>query len=374
MQFIDLHAQYELMEDSLKRRLDAILDNKHFIGGEEVGELEARLADYTGVKHVIACASGTDALTIPLRAYGLNEDDAVFVPSFTFFASGESVTLAGGTPVFVDVDTDTYNIDPDSLRKRIEEIKKEGRLRPRGVIAVDLFGQPAEHDRIDKIADENGLFVLEDAAQGFGGDIHGKKAGSFGHVAGTSFFPAKPLGCYGDGGAIFTDDDELAAIMKSVHVHGQGTDKYDNVRIGLNSRLDTIQAAVLLEKMDLFDDELKARDEVAARYNDKLSGLVKVPVVKEGYFSSWAQYTIQVEDAETRTRIIEALKEKDIPAMIYYPIPMHMSTAYSSDGIQTSLPVSEDLRNKVMSLPMHPYLKKEDQDRICAVISEVLGK
>ena len=202
----------------------------------------------------------------------------------------------------------------------------------------------------------------------------GKKAGSFGHVAGTSFFPAKPLGCYGDGGAIFTDDDELAAIMKSVHVHGQGTDKYDNVRIGLNSRLDTIQAAVLLEKMDLFDDELKARDEVAARYNDKLSGLVKVPVVKEGYFSSWAQYTIQVEDAETRTRIIEALKEKDIPAMIYYPIPMHMSTAYSSDGIQTSLPVSEDLRNKVMSLPMHPYLKKEDQDRICAVISEVLGK
>ena len=374
MQFIDLHEQYKLMEAPLKRRLDSILENKHFIGGEEVGELEARLAEYTGVKHVIACASGTDALTIPLRAYGIKEDDAVFVPSFTFFASGESVTLAGGTPVFVDVDRDTFNIDPVSLEQKIEETKKDGRLRPRGIIAVDLFGQPAEHDSIQKIAEKNGLFILEDAAQGFGGNIKGKKAGSFGNVAGTSFFPAKPLGCYGDGGAIFTDDDELAAVMKSVHVHGQGTDKYDNVRIGLNSRLDTIQAAVLLEKMELFDDELKARDEIAARYEEKMSGIVKTPVVKEGYFSSWAQYTIQVGDDETRTRIIEALKEKDIPAMIYYPIPMHMSTAYSSDGQNTSLPVSEELRNKVMSLPMHPYLKEEDQDKICAVISEVLGK
>lgn len=374
MQFIDLHEQYRLIEDGFKERLDSILDSKRFIGGQVVSELEARLAEYVGVKHVIACASGTDALVIPMMSYGLKETDAVFVPSFTFFASGESVSLAGGTPVFVDVDKDTFNIDTVSLEEKIEEVKKEGRLNPRGIVAVDLFGQPAEHGKIREIAETNNMFVLEDAAQGFGGNIDGKKAASFGDVAGTSFFPAKPLGCYGDGGAIFTDDDELAAIMRSVHVHGQGTDKYDNVRIGLNSRLDAIQAAVLLEKLTLFDGELEARNEVADYYTEKLSGIVKTPVVKKGYFSSWAQYTIQVKDAEERKMIIKALEEKGVPAMIYYPIPMHQSTAYSETNAPCRLPVSESLSQTVMSIPMHPYLKRQEQDLICDIISEAIAK
>lgn len=374
MQFIDLHEQYRLMEDSFKKRLDSILDSKQFIGGKEVSELEARLAEYVGVKHVVACASGTDALVIPMMAYGLKKTDAVFVPSFTFFASGESVSLAGGTPVFVDVDKNTFNIDIISLEEKIKEVKKEGKLDPRGVVAVDLFGQPAEHSRIREIAEANNMFVLEDAAQGFGGNINGKKAASFGDVSGTSFFPAKPLGCYGDGGAIFTDDDELAAAMKSIHVHGQGTDKYDNVRIGLNSRLDAMQAAILLEKLALFDGELEARNEIANYYTEKLSGIVKTPVVKDGYFSSWAQYTIQVKDAEERSMIIGALKEKGVPAMIYYPIPMHKSTAYKDDNAQCVLPVSEKLSQTVMSIPMHPYLKKQEQDLICDIISEAIAK
>ena len=374
MQFIDLHEQYRLIEDGFKERLDSILDSKRFIGGQVVSELEARLAEYVGVKHVIACASGTDALVIPMMSYGLKETDAVFVPSFTFFASGESVSLAGGTPVFVDVDKDTFNIDTVSLEEKIEEVKKEGRLNPRGIVAVDLFGQPAEQGKIREIAETNNMFVLEDAAQGFGGNIDGKKAASFGDVAGTSFFPAKPLGCYGDGGAIFTDDDELTAIMRSVHVHGQGTDKYDNVRIGLNSRLDAIQAAVLLEKLTLFDGELEARNEVADYYTEKLSGIVKTPVVKKGYFSSWAQYTIQVKDAEERKMIIKALEEKGVPAMIYYPIPMHQSTAYSETNAPCRLPVSESLSQTVMSIPMHPYLKRQEQDLICDIISEAIAK
>lgn len=371
MQFIDLHKQYDLIEDSLRKRLDKILGEKRFIGGEEVDELENMLADYVGVKHVLACASGTDALIIPLRAYELKKDDAVFVPSFTFFASGESVSLAGGTPVFVDVDESTFNIDSDSLMQKIKEVKREGKLKPRGIIAVDLFGLPADYDEIKKIADQEGLFIIEDAAQGFGGSNKGRKAGSFGNMAGTSFFPAKPLGCYGDGGAIFTDDDDLYAVMKSVHVHGQGVDKYDNVRIGLNSRLDTIQAAVLLEKMSLFDRELELRNEAADYYEKRLSDYVKTPKIPEGYYSSWAQYTIQVKDEQTRQRIIDTLGAEGIPAMIYYPIPMHQSTAYKGDNLDTVLPVSEKLSKVVMSIPMHPYLSREEQDSICdSVIKE----
>ena len=374
MQFIDLHKQYDVIKEAVDAGIAKVLEEKRFIGGPEVSEFEDMLREYTGMKHVIGCASGTDALTIPLMAIGLEKTDAVFVPSFTFFASGESVTLAGGTPVFVDSDARTFNIDPVSLRERIECTLKEGKLQPKGIVAVDLFGLPADHEEIRKIADEYGLFVLEDAAQGFGGRIGEKKATSFGDIAGTSFFPAKPLGCYGDGGAIFTNDDELAEKMDSIHVHGHGADKYDNIRIGLNSRLDTFQATVLIEKLKIFDDELVKRNKIAARYTELLKDVVVTPIIPEGFYSSWAQYTIQVRSEEERKAVIDGMNAKGIPAMVYYPIPMHKSTAYIGDNEGLSLPVCERLSKTVMSLPMHPYLSEADQDFICETVKEVLKK
>ena len=347
MQFIDLHKQYDVIEAKINERIQEILAHKHFIGGAEVAELEKRLAEYVGVKHVIACASGTDALTIPLMAYGVKKTDAVFVPSFTFFASGESVSLAGGTPVFVDSYRDTFNINPKALEETIEKTLAEGKLTPKGIIAVDLFGLPADFNEIRRIADKYNLFILEDAAQGFGGTIGGNKACSFGDVAGTSFFPAKPLGCYGDGGAIFTNSDELYAKMKSIHVHGQGSDKYDNIQIGLNSRLDTIQGAVLIEK---------------------LKDIVETPVVPEGYGSSWAQFTIKLKSTEEREKLIKTLNDNGIPAMVYYPIPMHKSTAYASANEGVVLEECEKLSKTVMSLPMHPYLTDDELKMICDVV------
>ena len=371
MQFIDLHRQYEELQDRMQQRINAVLQHKHFIQGPEVKELEQRLGSYTGRKYVKSCASGTDALTISLMALGVEKGDAVFVPSFTFFASAESVVLAGGTPVFVDCREDTFNMSPDSLRKTISEIKEGGKLRPKGIIAVDLFGQPAEYGDICTIAHENGLFVLEDGAQGFGGAIGAQKACSFGDISATSFYPAKPLGCYGDGGAIFTDREDLAEAIDSIRTHGQGKNKYDNVRIGLNSRLDTLQAAVLLVKMDLFERELTLRERAADRYTQQLKDMIDVPTVLNGYTSSWAQYTLKAKSLEERERILQALERNGIPTAVFYPTPIHRTPAFEDHPFcSLSLGVTDSLSERVFSIPMHPYISEDEISRICSIIRE----
>ena len=369
MQFIELATQFERIEDDVFSRVSTVLQSQKYVMGPEIAELEEKLAEYAGVRHAISCSSGTDALVIPLMGYDLKATDAVFVPSFTFFASAESITLAGGTPVFVDSDATTFNLSPADLDRAIDETLAEGKLTPRGIITVDLFGQPADYDEILAIADKHGLFVIEDAAQGFGGEYKGAKAGSFGNVASTSFFPAKPLGCYGDGGAIFTDDDDLAELIKSIRVHGQGSDKYDNVRIGL----DSIQAAVLLSKLAIFDSEVEARNQVANAYSERLSDVLAVPAVTNGKLSVWAQYTLVAKDADERTAIIDACKAAGVPTAIYYPIPIHLSTAYKNLGYKLGdLPVCEDLANRVFSIPMHPYLQESDIEQIVAAVKEGL--
>lgn len=371
MQFIDLKSQFERIEGDVCSRVDSVLRSQRYIMGPEVAELEKQLADYVGVKHVLSCSSGTDALVIPLMTYDLTKDDAVFVPSFTFFASAESITLSGGTPVFVDCDPVTFNMTPEHLKAAIEKVILEGKLKPRGIISVDLFGLPVNYDAIEALAREYNLFLLEDAAQGFGGTYKGKKTGSFGNVAATSFFPAKPLGAYGDGGAIFTDDDELADLMRSIRIHGQGADKYDNVRIGVNGRLDTIQAAILLSKLAIFDDEIKARNKVADRYSELLSNVLVTPTIPEGMTSVWAQYTVVATSKEAREKILVALGKKEIPTAVYYRIPAHLSAAYASLGYKKGdLPNCEDLADRVFSLPMHPYLENEEIEKIAAAIKE----
>ncbi|MFR6257502.1 MAG: DegT/DnrJ/EryC1/StrS family aminotransferase [Anaerovoracaceae bacterium] len=375
MQFIDLHRQYEQIEDKVKDGLFNVLEHKKFIMGSEVSALEERLANYVGVKNVICCASGTDALTIPLRAYDVTENDAIFVPSFTFFASAESISLAGANPVFVDCEEDTFNMSASSLKEAIAYIKKEGRLNPKGIIAVDLFGLPANFQEIQNIADENDMFLLEDAAQGFGGRIGAKKACSFGNISATSFFPAKPLGCYGDGGAIFTDDDELADRIRSIHIHGQGSDKYDNIRLGLNSRLDTMQAVILDAKLDIFDDELDKRNRIANKYKELLDGIICTPDIPDGFYSSWAQFTLRIKEGQSREEIIKHMKELGVPTAVYYPIPVHLSSAYL--GIrdnQIRLPNTEKLSKQVFSIPMHPYLKDEEVIKICDAVRKSIFK
>lgn len=365
MQFIDLKKQYETIKEDVDSRIQNVLQHQRFIMGPEIEEMETKLAKYVGRKYAFSCASGTDALTIPLMALELTKTDAVFVPSFTFFASGESVALIGATPVFVDCD-ETYNIDPEKLREAIKEVLNKGELTPRGIIPVDLFGLPANYDEILSIAKEYGLFVLEDAAQGFGGEYKGKKVGSFGDVSATSFFPAKPLGCYGDGGAIFTDDDELAEKIYSIRVHGQGSSRYDNVRIGVNGRMDTIQAAVILSKLEVFDREIEKRQIVAKTYCEKLEGFFKLPIIPSDCMSAWAQFTLQAKDEEQRDYIINRMKEYDIPIMVYYILPLHMQTAFKYLGyIAQDLPVCAEYCKKVFSLPMHPYLTSEDIELIC---------
>lgn len=371
MQFIDLHKQYEQIEKGVQAGINTILEHKAFIGGPEVKQLEKELAEYVGVKNAICCASGTDALTIPMMAYGITKNDAIFVPSFSFFASAESISLAGGTPVFVDSDERTFNIDPNDLEEKIKKTLDEGKLTPKGIVAVDLFGLPADFTKIRKIADEYGLFLLEDAAQGFGGIFKGGKACSFGDVSGTSFFPAKPLGCYGDGGAIFTNNDELADKIRSIHIHGQGTDKYDNVRIGLNSRLDSIQAAVLLQKLSIFDIEIAKRRAIANWYTEKLAGLLSTPIVPQDYDSSWAQYTIKAKDFNQRKEIIEKMNSKGIPIMVYYPIPIHKSGAYKEIS-SYNLNKCDKLSSTVFSLPMHPYLEREEVEMIADTLIEII--
>ncbi|MBR1514720.1 MAG: DegT/DnrJ/EryC1/StrS family aminotransferase [Bacteroidales bacterium] len=376
MQFRDLKTQYSVLKDEMDKAILDVVASSAYVMGPKTKEMETAFADYVGVKHCVACNSGTDALLLALKVWDVKPGDAVFVPSFTFFASAEVIAMQGATPVFVDVDKDTFNMDTDDLERKIEQTIKAGRLTPRVIIAVDLFGLPANFKAIRKLAEKYGLYVLEDGAQGFGGRIGDRKACTFGDISTTSFFPAKPVGCYGDGGAVFTDNDEWAALLDSYHIHGKGSDRYDNVRIGMNSRLDSIQAAILLVKLKAFADyELVDVNKVAARYTEKLKDVVKTPVVPEGFYSSWAQYTLQVENKEVRAGLQAALKDLDIPTAIYYPIPMHRQTAFSYINLdENQCPESDRLAHTVISLPIHPYLFEEDQDRICEAISQYLKK
>ncbi len=376
MQFRDLKTQYAVLKDEMDKAILDVVASSAYVMGPKIKEMEIAFADYVGVKHCIACNSGTDALLLALKAWDVKPGDAVFVPSFTFFASAEVIAMQGATPVFVDVDKDTFNIDVIDLERKIEQTLKAGKLTPRVVIAVDLFGLPADFKAVRKVADKYHLYVLEDGAQGFGGRIGDRKACTFGDISTTSFFPAKPVGCYGDGGAVFTDNDDWAALMESYHIHGKGSDRYDNVRIGMNSRLDSIQAAILLVKLKAFNDyELVDVNKVAARYTEKLKGVVKTPIVPEGFYSSWAQYTLQLKDKEQRAGLQAALKALDIPTAIYYPIPMHRQTAFSYLNLDDNrCPVSDQLADTVISLPIHPYLNEADQDIICKVVCDYLKK
>ena len=409
MEFRDLKQQYKVLRSEMDQAILGAVQDAHYIMGPQVKELETQLAEYVGVKHCLTCANGTDALTLALKAWGIGHGDAVFVPDFTFFSSAEVVSLEGATPVFVDVREDTFNVDAEDLERAIEETIAEGKLKPRVIVAVDLFGQPADYPRIRAIADRYGLLILEDGAQGFGGEITGRKACSFGDISTTSFFPAKPVGCYGDGGAVFTDNDEWAALITSYRVHGKGTDKYDNLRIGLNSRLDTLQAAILQVKLKAFKEyELDAVNRVAACYTPLLQDIVSTPVISEGFLSSWAQYTIRLHDAAERDAVQAALKAEGIPSMVYYPRPMHLQTAFKGasiclhggalsrsrqvihgvddagceDGrsplLQTSAPqlrqcpIAERLCGQVLSLPMHPYITETEIRTVCDAIRRAL--
>ncbi|GFI46418.1 UDP-2-acetamido-2-deoxy-3-oxo-D-glucuronate aminotransferase [Lachnospiraceae bacterium] len=361
MEFRDLKLQYQLHKKEIDDAIQNVLFKADFIRGKQVQELEESLAEYVGVNHCITCANGTDALQLALMAWNIGKDDAVFVPDFTFFSSGEVVPLVGATPVFVDIEEDTYNISPMSLERAIEYVLRNTELTPKAIIAVDLFGQPADFVRIREVAEKHHLLVLEDAAQGFGGKIDDKKSCSFGDISITSFFPAKPLGCYGDGGAIFTDDGEWAGILRSLSVHGKGKDKYDNVRIGMNSRLDTLQAAVLLEKLKFFDEEVEMCNQVAMEYARQLRNTVKVPIVKEGMLSSWAQYTICFQNDEGREKSMKSLKKKGIPTAVYYRKPMHKQEAFRENRIgELESRISEKICDCCLSLPMHPYLSMDD--------------
>lgn len=374
MEYRDLKAQYRKYKKEIDAAIQDVLLDASFISGKEVTELEAQLAEYTGVRHCITCANGTDALILALMAWDIKAGDAVFLPDFTFFATAESVSIRGAEPVFVDVDRNTFNIDTVKLERVIQRTIQEGKLTPKVILPVDLFGLPADYHEIHRIAKKYGLLVLEDAAQGFGGSYRGKKACSFGDIATTSFFPAKPLGCYGDGGAIFTDDDHAADLIRSFRVHGKGQNKYDNVRIGLNSRLDTLQAAVLKIKLMAFKDhELSDVNRICGMYHEQLNGVVEIPLIPEEYYSSFAQYTIKLESKKQRDKLQTVLKESGIPSMIYYLKPMHQQTAYSSRGWNDNdFPVTNELCDVVLSLPMHPYLREADVDAICCVIKGVI--
>jgi len=364
--FIDLQAQRRRLGAPLDAAIKAAVEGGQWILGPQVAQFEKDIAAWTGVRHAIGCANGTDALLLLLRAWDVGPGDAVFVPAFTFAASAEVVALAGAVPVFVDVLSDTFNMDPASLDAAIGMVKKQGKLIPKVVMPVDLFGQPADYRSLAPIAKREGLKLLCDTAQGFGGVMDGKRAGAIGDAAATSFFPAKPLGCYGDGGACFTNDDALKDKLLSLRMHGQGSDRYEHVAIGMNSRLDTIQAAILIEKLKIFEDEIEKRNLVAQRYTDAFAGSnrIKTPFVLEGVTSTWAQYTLQVAD---RAKFQAELKAAGVPSVVYYPIPLSRQPAYAHyPGAPT--PVSEALSRQVVSLPMHPYLDEDTQDRIIAAV------
>ena len=369
MQFIDLQAQYRQLENRINGRISAVLNHGKYIMGPEVAELEARLAEYVGVKHAVTCANGTDALTLALMSCDIGPGDAVFCPTFTFFASAEVISFAQATPVFVDSDKQTFNICPVALERSIQAVLDEGKLTPKAIIAVDLFGLPADYPALEPLAEKYGLTLIEDAAQGFGGSIEGKKAGSFGDIATTSFFPAKPLGCYGDGGAVFTNSDEKAQLLRSFRVHGKGQDKYDNVRIGMNSRLDTLQAAILLEKLAAFPNELIARQRLAKQYTQGLAEYFVTPDVPAGYESSWAQYTLLDAD---RDNLMQQLKHQGVPTMVYYATCMHEQTAFADiKAQQAPCPTAESFARQVFSLPFHPYLEAEQAEQIIQTLREL---
>jgi dTDP-4-amino-4,6-dideoxygalactose transaminase len=369
--FIDVAAQRRRLGFAIDDAVSRVLDHCQFLMGPEVFDFEEKLAAFCGAKYALSCASGTDALVLVLMAKEIGPGDAVFCPSFTFCATAEAAALVGATPVFVDVHAESFNIDAESLKKAIATAKKNG-LKPKAVIPVDMFGLAADHDPVVAIAKAENLFVLDDAAQGFGATYKGRKLGTIGHATATSFFPAKPLGCYGDGGAVLTDDAELLERLKSLRVHGHGKDKYDNIHIGMTARLDTIQAAVLIEKLKIFAEEIVARDRIAKRYNAALADVAIVPKVADGFTSVWAQYTLRLKPGQ-RGPFADVLKAKGIPTAIYYPIPLHRQVAYkkylSAEG---GLPVTERLSDEVISLPMHAYLDDLTQDRIVSEVREAL--
>lgn len=374
MQFRDLQKQYEMLKPQIDAAVQRVCARAQFIAGHEVKELEEQLADYVGVKHCITCANGTDALSLALMAWGIGPGDAVLVPDLTFFASGETVALAGATPLFVDVDKRTFNLDPVRLEKTIQEVKAAGQYHLKAVIAVDLYGLPADYPQIEAICKKHQLLLLEDGAQGFGGSIRGRMACSFGDAATTSFFPAKPLGCYGDGGAVFTNSDEWAALIRSYAIHGKGSTKYDNVRIGVNSRLDTIQAAILQVKLKAFrEHELQAAEQVSQWYDEALRDTAFVlPYRPEGFSSSWAQYTIQLQKKDDRNGLQKTLKAKNIPTMIYYPIPMHSQGAFAgTPSEKADCPATETLCKTILSLPMGPYMDQETVFYISTQLKEI---
>lgn len=368
IQFIDLAAQQAKIRTKIDAAIARVLDHGQYIMGPEVREFEAQLADYTGAAHALSCANGTDALAVVLMAWGVGPGHAVFVPSFTYVASAEVAGMLGATPFFVDVHEDTFNIDPASFERAIGEAKEQG-LEASVVVPVDLFGQPADAPAIQKIADAHGIKVMVDAAQSFGATLHNKRVGTWGHATTTSFFPAKPLGCYGDGGAIFTHDDDLANVINSIRLHGKGSEKYDNIRIGMNSRLDTIQAAILKEKLAIFPEEVIARDRVAARYTEALKEVARTPKLMDGATSVWAQYTLIVEN---RDAVQAKCKEAGVPTMVYYPMALSQQTGYKHyPAVSGGTPVSDSLSGRVLSLPMHPYLGEEEQERVVDVFKSV---
>lgn len=373
MQFIDLKAQQQLIRGKIEENIKRVLDHGRYIMGPEIVELEEKLAAYVGTGHAMGCASGTDALMLALLALEVGPGDAVFTTPFTFFATGEVISLLGATPIFVDIDPLTFNIDPAKLAQAIQAVKERGDLEPKAIMPVDLFGLPADYDAINRIADEHGLAVVEDAAQALGGEYKGRKACSLGRMGCTSFFPAKPLGGYGDGGMVFCDEEQLDHLLRSLRVHGQGEDKYDNVRLGINGRLDTIQAAVLLAKLELLPREMEQRQEVAERYRELIaqSGVaLTAPTAPEGYTSAWAQYSVLAEDEAARQGFLGRLSKAGIPSAVYYPKPLHLQTAFAYLGHQPGdFPMSESAGGRIFSLPMHPYLAAEDQQKIVAALA-----
>ncbi len=372
MKFVDLNAQFRAIESETRAAIDRVLQHGQFIMGPEVFELEEKLTEFAGVKHAISCASGTDALLMTLMAYDVGPGDAVFTTPFTFFATAEVIALAGATPVFVDIDADTFNIDPEKLEDTIEDFKQKSELRPRGVIPVDLFGLPADYSRINEICQVHDLFVVEDAAQSFGAFYRDKRAGSLADVGTTSFFPAKPLGAYGDGGAVFTDNDTLANELRSIRIHGQGANQYDNVRLGVTGRLDTIQAAVLICKLKIFEQELVRRNEIASQYQRLLGEIVKTPSVPEDCSSAWALFSVL---SERRDEIKQSLQDAGIPSVVYYPKPLHLQPVfqYMNHG-ENSFPIAEKVSSEILSLPIHPYLTNAEVDEISNCILGAMEK
>lgn len=392
MEFIDLASQQTRLKQKLDDNIQRVLAHGKYVMGPEVLELEKQLAGYVGARHAIGCASGTDALLLALLSYGVGPGDAIFTTPFTFIATAEVISLLGAAPVFVDIESPTFNLDPTKLKLAVQAVQSNdpavyplpygrpgGRgarpaLRPRGVITVDLFGLPADYDRLKAISSENDLFVIEDAAQAFGAEYKGNKAGALGHIGCTSFFPAKPLGGYGDGGMCFTEDDSLNETIRSLRVHGQGHHKYDHVRIGINGRLDTLQAAILLAKFEIFPEEVELRQQVAQRYSELLAPCagIQTPSIPAGYLSVWAQYSLLAESETHRTALQQKLKEAGIPTAIYYPKPLHLQTAFAALGYQKGdFPISEDYATRIFSVPMHPYLQAAEQESIAAILRQV---